>query len=62
MGSYINLDDATYMTDIYFSNTDTLVIKDITGDKHIVNLDTLAITYMHGEPFPEIYIKPYWYS
>lgn len=62
MGSFVYFENATFMTDVYFSSTHTLVIKDITGDKRLVNTNDYSITFIAGNPFPEIYIKPYWYS
>lgn len=61
-GIFVNFDNATFMTDLYFSDSHTLVIKGIEGEKHFVNMDTLEVTFMPGDPFPEIYIAPYWYS
>lgn len=61
-GTYLNFGNATFMTDIYFTNEFTMVVKGIKGEKHIINLDTLDIVYVAGDVFPEVYIKPYWYS
>lgn len=62
MGSFVYFENATFMTDIYFSSTHSLVIKDITGDKRLFNTNDYSITFIPGNPFTEIYIKPYWYS
>jgi hypothetical protein len=62
MGSFVYFENATFMTDIYFSNKHTLVIKDISGDKRLVDTYNYNIVYVPGAPFTEIYIKPYWYS
>lgn len=51
------------MSDIYFADTHTLVIKDVRGDKRTVDLNNgYQIKYLPGDPFPEIYLEPYWYS
>jgi hypothetical protein len=50
------------MTDIYFADVHTLVIKDIMGDKRTVNLNTLLIDLVPGDRYAEIYMEPYWYS
>ena len=55
-------DNFTFITDFYFCNKHTLVIKDISGDKRLVNTNDFSIVYVSGAPFTEIYIKPYWYS
>ena len=59
---FVSFENASYMTDIYFANEHTLVIKDISGDKRLVNTNNYNIKYIPGAPFNEIYIKPYWYS
>lgn len=62
IGEYVYFEDGIFMTDLYFADVQTLIIRDISGDTHTVNLNNYVIGLMPKNPYPEIYIEPYWYS
>ena len=61
-GRYTYFENATFMTNIYWADSYHLVIKDILGDRRILDMSTLNIEFMPGNQYPEIYMEPYWYS